>query len=208
VLSNALSADTERVEFQSQHSSDVVYAGRLIPWKAPILALRALRYVRDPACVLRFCGEGPEQARLERAAAQWGLTDRIRFDGWLPRHELLKLVAGAGALIHPALHEEAGLCIAEALAVGTPVVCLDRGGPAELLRQWPGARGVAVPPRRPGDTARAMAAAIDGFLVAPSVKGTKVGTAVGTFRAEILAAYEYACGHAATTSAAFQDGRG
>jgi glycosyltransferase involved in cell wall biosynthesis len=194
VLSNALSADTEQVEFRSQRSSDVVYAGRLIPWKAPILALRAFRYVRDPACVLRFCGEGPEQARLQRAAEQWGLTDRVRFDGWLPRQELLKLVAGAGALIHPAMHEEAGLCIAEALALGTPVVCLDRGGPAELLREWEGGQGAAVPPRGPTATARAMAAAIDGFLAAPPVEHTQVRTAVDTFSAEILAAYEYACG--------------
>jgi glycosyltransferase involved in cell wall biosynthesis len=195
VLSNALSADTEHVESGSQRSSDLVYAGRLIPWKAPILALRVLRYVRNPACVLRFCGEGPEQARLERAAAHWGLTDRVRFDGWLPRQELLKLVAGAGALIHPAMHEEAGLCIAEAIALGTPVVCLQRGGPAELLRERTGARGVAVPPRGPTDTARAMAAAIDGFLAAPSVEDTTVSTAVETFSAEILAAYDYACGY-------------
>ena len=192
VLSNALSADTERVQVQSQRTSDLVYAGRLIPWKAPILALRALRYVRDPACLLHFCGEGPEQARLERAAAQWGLTDRVRFDGWLPRDKLLDLVARARALLHPALHEEAGLCVAEALAMGTPVVCLDRGGPAELLREWPGGRGVAVPPRGRVSTARAMAAAIDGFLVAPPVEATQVTIGVEQFSSEILAAYEYA----------------
>jgi glycosyltransferase involved in cell wall biosynthesis len=203
VLSNALSADIEdieKVQLRSQRTSDLVYAGRLIPWKAPILALRALRYVRDRSSVLRFCGEGPEQARLERAAAQWGLTDRVRFDGWLPRHELLHLVAAAGALIHPAVHEEAGLCVAEGLALGTPVVCLDRGGPAELLREWPGGRGTAVPPRGPVATARAMAAAIDGFLTTPAIQTTDVTTAVKRFSAEILATYEYTRGRKPASS--------
>jgi glycosyltransferase involved in cell wall biosynthesis len=194
VLSNALSADTERTERPSHRTPDLVYAGRLIPWKAPILALRALRFVRNPACVLHLCGEGPERARLERAARRWGLLDRVRFRGWIPRRELFSLLAGSTALIHPALHEEAGLCVAEALALGTPVVCLDRGGPAELLRQWPGAQGVAVRAHGPVATARAMARAIDGFMAgAPSP--TSGPTEPSQFAAEILAAYEYAVSH-------------
>jgi glycosyltransferase involved in cell wall biosynthesis len=202
VLSNALSAGTGQVRFQPRRTSDVVYAGRLIPWKAPILALRALRYVRDPACVLHFCGEGPEQPRLERAATRWGLTDRVRFHGWLARRELLGLIAQAGVLIHPALHEEAGLCVAEALALGTPVVCLDHGGPAELLREWSGGHGVAVRPRGPASTARAMAAAMDGFLGRSSFEAKGATTAVEQFCKEILAAYEYACGHVAARATA------
>jgi glycosyltransferase involved in cell wall biosynthesis len=192
VLSNALSADIERVRPSAQRSSDLVYVGRLIPWKAPILALRAMRHVQDRSCVLRFCGEGPERARLERAVARWGLADRVRFDGWLTRHELLGVVAGAGALIHPSVHEEAGLCVAEALALHTPVVCLDRGGPAELLRDWPGARGLAISPRGPEWTARALAAAVDRILAEPQAPGTTAATAVDQFTAEILAAYDYA----------------
>ena len=202
VLSNALSADMQHVQAQSKRTSDLVFAGRLIPWKAPILALRAFRYVNNSACVLHFCGEGPEQTRLERAAAQWGLTDRVRFNGWLPRHELLGLVAEAGALIHPALHEEAGLCVAEALALRTPVICLDHGGPAELLREWPGGQGAAVPVRGPTSTARAMAAAIDGFLARSPVQTSNITTGVEQFSREILAAYEYACGYVTVRSRA------
>jgi len=80
VLSNALSADTERVQVQSQRTSDLVYAGRLIPWKAPILALRALRYVRDPACVLRPTGRRtPRCKRRPRPRApDWRLSGSVR----------------------------------------------------------------------------------------------------------------------------------
>jgi glycosyltransferase involved in cell wall biosynthesis len=194
VLSNALSADTERTEQPSRRAPELVYAGRLIPWKAPILALRALRYIQNPACVLHLCGEGPERARLERAATRWGLLDRVRFRGWIPRRELFGLLARSTALIHPALHEEAGLCVAEALALGTPVVCLDRGGPAELLRQWPGGQGVAVRARGPVATARAMASAVDGLIAGVPSPGPCRAEA-SHFTAEILAAYEYAVSH-------------
>jgi glycosyltransferase involved in cell wall biosynthesis len=204
VLSNALSAETELIEPEPHRTSELVFAGRLIPWKAPILALRTLRYVRDPGAVLHFCGEGPEQARLERAAARWGLSDRVRFNGWLPRHELLGLVARAGALVHPALHEEAGLCVAEALALGTPVVCLDRGGPAELLHQWPDGRGAAVRPSGPTATARQLAAIVDEVLAAaPRPVATARVAEAERFTAEILEAYEYALGHRLARSRAW-----
>lgn len=202
VLSNALSAETERVEPESRRTSELVYAGRLIPWKAPILALRTLRYVRSPGAVLHFCGEGPERARLEHAATRWGLGDRVRFDGWLPRHELLGLVARAGALVHPALHEEAGLCVAEALSLGTPVVCLDRGGPAELLHHWPDGRGAAVRPGGPKTTARRMAAVVDDLLAGTARRAGPRATEDGRFTAEILTAYEYAFGHGLARSRA------
>ena len=35
----------------------------------------------------------------------------------------------ADVLLLPSLHDEAGLAVAEAAAIGLPIVCLDRGGP-------------------------------------------------------------------------------
>jgi glycosyltransferase involved in cell wall biosynthesis len=123
--------------FGGTRAADVLFVGRLVAWKGPMLALRAFRYVQNRAARLVFCGEGFERARVKRAAQHWGIADRVIFAGFLPRDVLLSRVATGGALLHPALHEEAGLCVAEALALGTPAVCLARGGPAEILRQWP-----------------------------------------------------------------------
>jgi glycosyltransferase involved in cell wall biosynthesis len=85
----------------------------------------------------------------------------------LGRGEVLKRVARAGVLLHPALHEEASFAIGEALMMGTPVVCLDHGGPVELIHQWPSSPSVKVAPGRPDPTARAFARAIDHFLDDP-----------------------------------------
>jgi glycosyltransferase involved in cell wall biosynthesis len=113
--------------------SDILLAARLLPGKGGRLAVRALRYVRYPGAVLRIFGDGPDRRRITRAARRWGVADRVRFEGHVPREALLDEVATAGVFLHPAFHDEAGLAVAEALSLGTPVVCLDRGGPPELL---------------------------------------------------------------------------
>ena len=154
-------------------------------------ALRALRYVEHSTAMLRFYGEGPELPRLQRAARTWGLEDRVRFEGRIPRTDLLPLLACAGALIHPAIQEEAGLCIAEALTLGTPVVALDHGGPSQLVGQWEGPSAL-VSLRGPDATARSMAQAIDRFLThaAAVPEGSIQGKT--SFEAEVLRAYELA----------------
>ena len=192
LLSNAFAVQLKGTMRSGDRTADLVFAGRLLPWKAPILALRAFRHVRHREAVLRFCGDGPERARLQRAVERWGLGDRVRFEGWVPRPQLLSLLARAGALIHPAIHEEAGLCIAEALTLGTPVVTLDHGGPSEIVGQWRGTPTALVSPRRPEVTARALAAAVDGFLIDPPPVRKSPLRGMTSFEAEVLRAYEMA----------------
>src|SRR5262245_45717039 len=139
-----------------------------------------------------FCGEGPERARLKRAAERWGIADRVTFVGWLTRDQLVSRIALAGALVHPALHEEGGLCVAEALALGTPAVCLDHGGPAEVLRQWPGTPSVGVPVSDAETTARALARAIDSFLDDPPPVCDAPRPSAVSFAQALSAAYESA----------------
>lgn len=192
LLSNALAVELDGVSDPGSRSPDLLFVGRLVPWKAPLLALRALRYVEHPGARLRFFGSGPEQGRLARAARKWGLQDRIRFEGWVPRQELLTVVASAGVLIHPAVHEEAGLCIAEALSLGTPVVTLDHGGPSQIVGQFRETPAALVSPRDPEGTARSMASAVDRFLTdAPTASRTRIRSTT-SFAAELLRAYEIA----------------
>ena len=193
LLSNALAVELDSVKNSGPRSADLLFAARLVPWKGPMLALRALRYVDHPEAVLHFYGDGPERerARLRRAAQKWGLMDRVRFEGWIPRASLLPLLARAGALVHPAFHDEAPLCIAEALTLGTPVVALDHGGPAQIVGEWEGPSAL-VSPSDPGATARSMASAIDRFLRNPPPVRERPVKAKTSFEAELLRSYEEA----------------
>jgi len=57
------------------------------------------------------------------------------FLGARPRAEVLDAMGTADALVHPSMHDAASWCVAEALQLGCPVVCLDRGGPPILVRR-------------------------------------------------------------------------
>lgn len=192
LLSNALAVQLNGERERGGRTSELLFVGRLLPWKAPMLALRALRYVRHLDAVLRFCGDGPEQARLQRAALRWGLAERISFEGWLKRDRLLRMLGRAGVLIHSAIHDEAPLSIAEALTLGTPVVCLDHGGPAEIVGQWPGRPSALVSPRGVEATARSIAGAVDRFLLRRPATTEQPAPPRTSFQAELLWSYEEA----------------
>jgi len=168
VLPNATAVDLNGVRPQGRRTREILLVGRMVAWKGGRLALRALRHVTHPEAVLRVYGEGPDRRRLERTARRWGLSDRVRFETWIPRNSLLPKIGTAGVLLHPSFHDDAPLCVAEALSLGTPVVCLDHGGPAELVRRWPASPARLVRPNGAEATARQMAAAIDAFLAEPT----------------------------------------
>jgi glycosyltransferase involved in cell wall biosynthesis len=192
LLSNALAVELDGIPPSPVRDREVLFVGRLLEWKAPMLALRAFRHIQSQEAVLVFCGQGRERPRLERAARRWGIEDRVRFQGWLPRERLLVMLSRAGALVHPAVHEEAGLCIAEALSLGTPVVCLDHGGPTEVVRQWPPRLSTVVAPEEKEATARSIAFAIDRFLADPPPILSQAQGPAQSFREELLSAYESA----------------
>ncbi len=192
ILSNALAADVGSVHGGGPRTSDIAVVGRLLAWKAPTLALRVLARSHHPDAVLRFFGDGPEQGRVEAAARRMGLLDRIRFEGWVPRDRLLTEIRHAGVLLHPSLHEEAGLCIAEALSLGTPVVCIAHGGPAEIVRHWPADASALVPPSTPNRTASALAVAVDRFLGDPPPLPPEVVAPTTSFAGAVLEAYRFA----------------
>lgn len=143
-------------------SRDVVCAGRLIPWKGGVLAVRTMRELQGASATLVFYGDGPEAKRIERLAERLGVA--IRMAGAVDRDHLLDVIGSAPVLLHTALHEEAGLAVAEALALGTPVVCLDHGGPGRLVRAWSSVPSVAVAPKSIHEAVRGLAEGIRRFL--------------------------------------------
>jgi glycosyltransferase involved in cell wall biosynthesis len=167
ILPNATAVDLNGLRPEPKRTQEILLVGRFVAWKGGRLALRALRHVNHPEAVLRLYGEGPDRHRLERLARRWGLGGRVHFERWIRRATLLPEVARAGVLLHPSFHDDAPLCVAEALSLGTPVVCLDHGGSAEVVRQWPTSPARLVAPTRAETTAREMAKAIDEFLADP-----------------------------------------
>lgn len=128
----------------------VASVGRLLGLKGYGLGLRAFARLHsdNPDSEYWIIGDGPERRYLERLARKLGCGDVVRFLGWIPREELPRYLAEVDVLLHPSLHEQFGYALLEAMAAGRPVICLDAGGPALLIRDGCGVRIPAQDPEQ------------------------------------------------------------
>lgn len=123
----------------------LVWFGRIVPEKAPHLAVDVARRLGRP---LTIAGRVGDTAYAERSLLPL-LDDDVRYVGPLPSRRLSALVgASAAAIATPAWAEPFGLVGPEALMCGTPFVSFAVGGVPEIARR---SVGMAVVP--PGDTA-------------------------------------------------------
>ncbi|HEY7189748.1 MAG TPA: glycosyltransferase [Vicinamibacterales bacterium] len=95
-----------------------------VPYKRIDIALDACRRIGAP---LRIVGDGPDRARLERAAGP-----DVQFLGRLSDDEVREEYRQALAVILPG-EEDFGIVPVEAQACGCPVVALGRGGALETV---------------------------------------------------------------------------
>jgi glycosyltransferase involved in cell wall biosynthesis len=113
----------------------VLYAGRLLYWKGVHIAVRAFSEIlqRFPNARFTIVGRGPEEVRLKANAISRNMSDNVDFIPWLPQRELNKLYESHDLLLFPSLHDSSGWVAIEALCHGLPVVCLDLGGPKDIV---------------------------------------------------------------------------
>jgi glycosyltransferase involved in cell wall biosynthesis len=138
----------------------VAFVGRLSQEKGVQTLLEAWR-LDSTLPPLRIAGDGPLGGEVWRAASQ---DSRVQWLGRLPNADVSSLIGAATALVMPSLwYETFGRTIAEAFAVGTPVIASRLGAMAELVAH--GQTGWLFQPGDPAD----LAAAIRSHLAAPGI---------------------------------------
>jgi glycosyltransferase involved in cell wall biosynthesis len=147
----------------------LLYAGRLLYWKGVHIAIEAFARLqsRVPDARLTIVGDGAERDRLHTLAASRNIRDHVDFIPRLPRPRLFDLYASHDLLIFPSLHDSSGGVVLEALAHGLPVVCLDLGGPKEIVSPESGVI-VATAGRNSAEVAAAMANEMNCLLTEPA----------------------------------------
>lgn len=108
-----------------------VFLGRLIDWKRVDIVIRAMQEL--PSAELEIIGDGPMRSEWQALARSLGVADRVAFSGWLSQSECAARVATATALVLPSVYECGGAVVLEAMAMNTPVVATNWGGPADYL---------------------------------------------------------------------------
>src|SRR5690606_6463924 len=111
----------------------LVFVGRMAPEKAPDQAIEVAQRTDRP---LVLAGGIEDRYRdFFESRVRPGLGAGIEYVGALSREDVARLMGSAAGLLMPLRWDEPfGLVVAEALAVGTPVIGWRRGALPELIQ--------------------------------------------------------------------------
>ena len=112
----------------------ISYVGRCVRGKGIDTLLSALSALRAPAWCLQVVGDGPQRKRLEALARKLALAEQVRFLGIRQNTEVWRILDQTDLFVFPSRIDGWGAVVNEALMSGTPVLCSDYCGAADLIR--------------------------------------------------------------------------
>jgi glycosyltransferase involved in cell wall biosynthesis len=155
------SGDRLRIE-QKLSGFVAVSVGRLDENKGHHLLLQALSAA--PTWNAVIVGAGPDEASLRALARALGVSERTRFLGALPQHDLPQVYGAADVTVLASEREGLPNVVLESLACGTPVIATHAGGTPEVLY---GAPGCTLLPER---SSQAIATALNAYRPNPGLR--------------------------------------
>jgi len=117
--------DADRFILSNRKEDYYLTASRLVPYKRIDLVINAFN--QTPERKLIIIGSGPERERLKKIA-----NPNIEFIGHQSAEKLGAYMQAAKAFVFAA-EEDFGIIVVEAMACGTPVIALNKGGTAESV---------------------------------------------------------------------------
>jgi glycosyltransferase involved in cell wall biosynthesis len=104
----------------------ILFSGKLVPWKAPLLLGEAVMSLPDDA-VLLYVGDGPLGTEIERRVRP-RLQQRLIMAGFVNQSALGSFYAAADIFVLPSERDKWGLVVNEAQQFALPVIVSDRVG--------------------------------------------------------------------------------
>jgi glycosyltransferase involved in cell wall biosynthesis len=132
----------------------ILSVGRLSPEKRADVLIEAVAAQDLADTVLVVAGSGPDEGRLRELAARRGVSERVRFLGFIPGTDLPGLYRLADVFAIASEAELQSLVTMEAMASGLPVVAVNAGALGELVHA--GENGFLARPGRAADVAGSL----------------------------------------------------
>jgi glycosyltransferase involved in cell wall biosynthesis len=116
-----------------QSAKIILSASRLEPEKSVDLIVKAFALIcRDnPNVIMVVAGAGSELTALMNLVTKLEITSHVRFVGF--RTDVSSLMVMADAFVIASEAEPFGLSVIESMALGTPVIAANSGGPKEII---------------------------------------------------------------------------
>lgn len=108
----------------------VGYLGRIKKYKSVDHLLKAFQIVKKeiPEVKLTVVGDGDAKPMLERLSKDLGIAESVKFTGYVPSEEKVRLINQMHVVVNTSVKEGWGLTVTEANACGVPVVASDVPG--------------------------------------------------------------------------------
>ena len=119
----------------SQNKFSLLFVGRLASRKGLSHAIECIAKLPiDVDAELLIAGTGRHRERLEELAQSYGVSEQVRFLGYVPDDQLPILYSSADVFLFPSRYEGFGLVFLEAMACGTPVIGTSVGGVPDIIQ--------------------------------------------------------------------------
>lgn len=106
----------------------ILFCAKLQPWKRPMDLLRAYAVARLENSRLLFAGEGPQKADLVAEAERLGISNQVKFLGFINQLKLPEFYTVVDLMILPSTYEPFAVVVNEAMCCGCPVMVSNRVG--------------------------------------------------------------------------------
>jgi len=112
----------------------LTFVGQINRGKRVDLLLQALATVASRDWILQIVGDGPERPNIESLAKKFRLSGNVSFFGIVDNARVGEILAQSDVLVLPSRFDGWGAVANESLMAGTPVICSDQCGAADLLQ--------------------------------------------------------------------------
>jgi glycosyltransferase involved in cell wall biosynthesis len=136
---------------------ELIYVGNCVSRRALPIVFEALREFTSDQVRFRVVGNGEALDLWKQEAMRIGVEDRVEFTGGVDADMVRRYYDEADALGFPSLRDSGGSALLEAMTRGLPVICLDWGGPAEMVDEH---SGIRLPVNDPDETVALLVAAL------------------------------------------------
>lgn len=180
--------NTRSIQLELQHPV-FLFVGQIIHRKGLHLLLSACVKLQADGYTdftLLVVGDGADRQELEAFSIAEGLSDRLRWLGWVDYDNLGAYFQAADVFVFPTLEDTWGMVALEAMACGKPVICSKWAGTAELTID--GETGYLVDPHN----IEALANRMSRFIDTPdliSTMGHTAQTSISQHTPEIAAKF-------------------
>ena len=121
----ALFSDKGWVQESGEKIPYLLWAGRMIDWKHPELALETARYLKEQGCTfhLDIIGDGELRGQLESLRRSYELEEQVRFPGFQPPEQVRRFMEHADIFLFTSDRQEGWGAVAnEAMNSGCALV--------------------------------------------------------------------------------------